>query len=72
MWVGRLQDGESVTVPDAPFVHVFAARGDVELGDTVLREGDAARLTDAGALALTARSAAEVIVWESNAAVTAR
>ena len=72
MWVGRLQDGESVTVPEAPFVHVFAARGDVELGDAVLREGDAARLTDAGSLTLTARGAAEVIVWESNATVTAR
>jgi redox-sensitive bicupin YhaK (pirin superfamily) len=72
MWVGRLGEGESVTVPDAAFVHVFAARGDVELGDTMLRQGDAARLAGAGALAMTARTAAEVIVWESNAAVTAR
>jgi redox-sensitive bicupin YhaK (pirin superfamily) len=70
MWVGRLSDGETVTLPDAPYVHVFAARGDVRFGDTTLREGDAARLTDAGPLELTAQGDAEVIVWESDAAAT--
>ena len=72
MWVGRLRAGDTVAVPDAPFVHVFAARGDVRIGDDDLREGDAARLTDAGSPTLTAVTAAEVIVWESNASVTAR
>jgi redox-sensitive bicupin YhaK (pirin superfamily) len=67
MWVGRLKDGETVTLPDAPFVHVFAARGNARFGDTTLREGDAARLTDAGPVELTADGDAEVIVWESNA-----
>jgi redox-sensitive bicupin YhaK (pirin superfamily) len=70
MWVGRLSGGETVTLPDAPFVHVFAARGTVRFGDTTLREGDAARLTDAGPLQLTADGDAEVIVWESDASVT--
>jgi quercetin 2,3-dioxygenase len=67
MWVARLRDGGTVTLPDAPFVHVFAARGNVHLGETTLREGDAARLTDAGSLDLTADGDAEVIVWESDA-----
>ncbi len=67
MWVGRLSDGETVTLPDAPYVHVFAARGDVRFGDTTLREGDAARLTSAGPLQLVAEGDAEVIVWESDA-----
>jgi redox-sensitive bicupin YhaK (pirin superfamily) len=67
MWVGRLADGERVTLPDAPFVHVFAARGTVRFGDTLLAAGDAARLTDAGPLELTADGSAEVIVWESDA-----
>jgi len=71
MWVGRLSDGETVTLPDAPYVHVFAARGDVRFGDTTLREGDAARLTNAGPLQLVADGDAEVIVWESDA-VSAR
>jgi hypothetical protein len=69
MWVGRLSDGETVTLPDAPFVHVFAARGNVRFGDTTLREGDAARLTGAGPLDLVADGDAEVIVWESDASV---
>ena len=70
MWVGRLGDGETVTLPDAPFVHVFAARGDVRLGDTTLHQGDAARLSGAGPLELVADGDAEVIVWESDAAAT--
>ncbi|MEM7093212.1 MAG: pirin family protein [Actinomycetota bacterium] len=67
MWVARLSPGDSVTVPNAPFVHVFVARGRAVLGDTNLEEGDASRLTDAGTVALHAPSAdAEVIVWESD------
>ena len=69
MWVGRLSDGETVTLPDAPYVHVFAARGRVRFGDTRLHEGDAARLTGAGPLELTADGPAEVIVWESDQTV---
>jgi redox-sensitive bicupin YhaK (pirin superfamily) len=70
MWVARLSDGETVTLPDAPYVHVFAARGTVHFGDRTLGEGDAARLTAAGTLELTADGDAEVIVWESDASVT--
>lgn len=64
----RLQPGGRVDLPDAPFLHVFAARGDVTLeqgGD--LHEGDAARISDAGGLRLTAKGAAEVLVWEMHA-----
>ena len=70
MWGGRLGDGESVTLPNAPYVHVFAARGDVRLGDTTLVEGDAVRLTNAGPLELVSDGDAEIIVWESDAVVT--
>jgi quercetin 2,3-dioxygenase len=72
MWVGRLGTGETVTVPDAPYVHVFVARGAVTLGPdtTPLTTGDAARLTAAGALELTATTDAEVIVWESSQSVS--
>jgi redox-sensitive bicupin YhaK (pirin superfamily) len=69
MWVGRLSKGELVDLPDAPFVHVFAARGSVRVGDMSLGEGDAARLTDAGPSVLTAEDEAEVIVWESDRSV---
>lgn len=63
--VGRLSEGESVTLPEAPHVHVFVARGAAELDRQSLAEGDAARLTDAGALTLTANAVSEVIVWQT-------
>jgi len=68
LWGGRLQPGETVRVPDAPFVHVFVARGGVTLdGAGLLATGDAARLTKAGARSLTAEPAqgAEVLIWET-------
>jgi redox-sensitive bicupin YhaK (pirin superfamily) len=64
----RLAAGESVTVPDAPFVHVFVARGSAELeGAGALAEGDAVRLTAAGARRLDGLDDAEVLVWEMHA-----
>jgi quercetin 2,3-dioxygenase len=66
LWAGRLTAGQRDTIPAAPFVHLFVARGSVELEDAGrLDEGDAARLTDAGPLAVTAGdSGAELLVWE--------
>jgi len=66
-WVGRLERSEEVKVPDAPHAHVFIAVGAVSLnGAGDLSTGDAARLTDAGALGLTAGSdGAEVLIWET-------
>ncbi len=66
MLVGRLSEGETVTLPDAPHVHVFVARGSVSLGSDTLDEGDAARLTDNGNVALTAAQPSEVIVWQTS------
>ena len=71
LWVGRLAANKTVTVPDAPHVHVYVARGsatlsgaDGDVGD--LGEGDAARLTDAGSPRLTAGAdGTEVIVWQT-------
>jgi redox-sensitive bicupin YhaK (pirin superfamily) len=69
LWVGRLRAGATVTLPDAPYVHVFVARGTAELeGAERLATGDAVRLTDAGTRDLTAGDAgAEVTVWETHA-----
>jgi quercetin 2,3-dioxygenase len=66
MLVGRLSEGETVTLPDAPHVHVFVARGSVSLGSDTLDEGDAARLTDNGNVELTATQPSEVIVWQTS------
>jgi redox-sensitive bicupin YhaK (pirin superfamily) len=67
--VGRLTPGETVTVPDARFVHVFVPKGAVELeGVGRIEAGDSVRLTAAGSRTLTADAAmgAEVLVWEMN------
>jgi quercetin 2,3-dioxygenase len=69
MWVARMGAHEQVAVPDAPFVHLFVARGSVALDGHQLAAGDAARLTDAGTPLVVAGEAAEIIVWESDASV---
>jgi quercetin 2,3-dioxygenase len=68
LWGARLHPGETVAVPDAPFVHVFVARGEIALeGAGSLGVGDAVRLTAAGARRLTAETAgAEVLIWETT------
>lgn len=69
LWGGRLQPGETVQIPDAPYVHVFVAKGAAELdGAGRLNHGDAVRLTAAGARGLTADVAegAEVLIWETD------
>jgi redox-sensitive bicupin YhaK (pirin superfamily) len=69
LWGGRLERSEPVQVPDAPFVHVFVARGHADLeGAGTLHMGDAARLTAAGGRRLTAhaQTGAEVLIWETD------
>ncbi|MGD9956910.1 MAG: pirin family protein [Candidatus Nanopelagicales bacterium] len=65
----RLADATSVTLPDAPFVHLFVARGAVELeGEGLLETGDAARITASDGRRVTAVGGdAEVLVWEMHA-----
>jgi redox-sensitive bicupin YhaK (pirin superfamily) len=66
----RLAPGDTVTVPDAPFVHLFVARGATDLeGAGALDEGDAVRLTATGGQTLTATDDAEVLIWEMHAGV---
>ena len=69
LWGGRLKPGERVHLPDAPYVHIYVAKGAVQPeGQPLLNAGDAARLSAAGPLRLVADSAtgAEVLVWESD------
>jgi len=69
LWGGRLKSGESAVLPDAPFLHLFVARGSIELEKAgTLGAGDAARLTAAGARRIQADAAtgAEVLVWETH------
>jgi redox-sensitive bicupin YhaK (pirin superfamily) len=67
----RLEPGGEVTVPDAPFVHLFVARGEIDLeGAGPLGEGDAVRITGGGGQRLRATRSAEVLVWEMHASMS--
>jgi redox-sensitive bicupin YhaK (pirin superfamily) len=66
--VARLVPGEQVRLMDAPFLHVFLARGAVDFeGVGRIGPGDAVRLTAESGQRLTAVEPAEVLVWEMHA-----
>lgn len=66
----QLVDGDSVTVPDAPFSHLFVTRGRVDAeGAGALEPGDAVRISGGGGQQITARGEAEVLIWEMHATV---
>ena len=68
----RLEPGRAVTLPDAPYLHLFVARGAVELeGAGALDAGDAVRFTATGGHRVTAMEAAEILVWEMHASLAA-
>lgn len=72
LWAGRLQPGETVTVPDNAYVHLYVTKGSAHLEQAgSLNAGDAVRLTAAGARTLTAdgKTGAEVLLWESNGTI---
>ncbi len=68
----RLPPGASVQLPEAPHLHLFVARGEVQLeGAGGLAAGDAVRLTATGGQRVTAIEPAEVLVWEMHAGLAA-
>lgn len=68
----RLQPGQTVQLPEAPYLHLFVPRGSVALeGADALGTGDAVRFTATGGQKVTAAESAEILVWEMHAAVAA-
>jgi redox-sensitive bicupin YhaK (pirin superfamily) len=71
LWVACLKPGEAVGLPGADGVHLYVARGPVELeGAGRLEEGDAARIVASDGQAVTAPAdgpGAEVLAWEFRA-----
>lgn len=68
----RLPAGGSLTLPEAPFLHLYVPRGNVVLeGTGELQEGDAVRLTATGGQRITAEQppGAEILLWEMHATV---
>ena len=72
LYAARLQPGQSVQLPEAPFLHLFVPRGAVELeGAGRLDAGDAVRFTATGGQRVTAAEPAEILVWEMHATLAA-
>jgi redox-sensitive bicupin YhaK (pirin superfamily) len=69
LYAARVAPGGAVSIPDAPFVHLFVADGSVDLeGTGLLEPGDAARIPGGAGQQVTAGPAgAEVLVWEMHA-----
>ena len=71
LYAARLQPGESIELPDAPYLHLFIPRGSVTLeGAGSLDAGDAVRFTSTGGQRVTATEPAEILVWEMHATLT--
>jgi hypothetical protein len=68
LWVARPLPGTSPALPEAPFLHLFCARGSLTLeGAGALSAGDAARLRDAGARRITpGAEGCELLAWEMH------
>lgn len=68
MHLARPRSGQTISLPAAPYGHLFVVRGAVTLDDqTELAEGDALRTVDESTLTLTALDDAEVLFWEMHA-----
>ena len=66
----RLRAGAEVALPAAPYLHLYVARGRVDVHDgAALAEGDAVRFTASTGAIVTAREDAELLVWEMHAAL---
>jgi quercetin 2,3-dioxygenase len=66
----RLEPGQQVELPEAPYLHLFVPRGEVVLeGAGPLATGDAVRFTATGGQRVTATTSAEVLVWEMHAGI---
>jgi redox-sensitive bicupin YhaK (pirin superfamily) len=73
LYAARLQPAESIVLPEAPYLHLFLARGTVALeGAGDLAAGDAVRFTATGGQRVTAREPAEILVWEMHAGLDGR
>ena len=67
MWISVLPAGASRTLPGGDLLHVYLARGVVEV-ETIgrLDAGDSLRLSDSAELRLSALAEAEVLVWQMD------
>lgn len=69
LYAARLRPGAAAAIPAAPMVHLFVARGSVELeGAGAIGTGDTARITVGdGQRVVAGPDGAEILVWEMHA-----
>jgi len=65
----RLPAGAELTLPAAPYLHLYVARGRVNYDEVGLVDGDAARITASTGATVAAHEDAELLVWEMHAAL---
>jgi quercetin 2,3-dioxygenase len=63
----RLSAGAELTLPPAPYLHLYVARGRVNFDEVGLVDGDAARITASTGATVAAHQDAELLVWEMHA-----
>jgi hypothetical protein len=71
LYAARLQPGETVELPEAAYLHLFVADGNVALeGAGELSAGDAVRFTATGGQRVTAVEGSEILVWEMHSGLS--
>jgi quercetin 2,3-dioxygenase len=67
LWIGVLAPAVTRTLPAGDLLHVYLARGVVDV-ETIgrLEEGDSLRLSESAQLRLTAQAEAELLVWQMD------
>jgi len=65
----RLHSGESLELPTAPYLHLFVARGRLNISANELAQGDAVRFTASDGVRVSAPEACEILVWEMHTAL---
>ncbi|MGI9156887.1 MAG: pirin family protein [Marmoricola sp.] len=63
LFAGTLTAGSTVTLPDAPRLHVFVTDGVLRVGDALLGPADAARISDEGGRWVEPEGDCRFLVW---------
>ncbi|QUR65940.1 pirin family protein [Mycobacterium spongiae] len=70
--VSRLEPGDTIGLPSAPYLHLFVPRGRLTVEglsapEAEVSTGDAVRFTDTDGRQLAAKEQSEILIWEMHA-----
>ncbi|MGH3684242.1 MAG: pirin family protein [Pseudonocardiaceae bacterium] len=72
LYAARLQPGQRIQLPEAPFLHLFVPRGALTVEALgAVHTGDAVRFTATNGQQVTATEPAEILLWEMHTAIGA-